>query len=84
MIGTLLYNKRTKVLVCSFGEMTTSKKSINSWKTKPHIKISNLKKQFFRTWWIKAIGFLRVFKQANLLRRKYSDTFPMISRKQQI
>ena len=40
-----------------------------------------LKKKFFRTWLIKAIGFLRVFTHANLLRRKNSNTFPMISKK---
>ena len=43
-----------------------------------------LKKKFFRTWLIKAIGFLRVFTHANLLRRKNSNTFPMISKKQLI
>ena len=51
---------------------------------KTHIKISTLKKQFFRTWLIKAIEFLRVFTHANLLRRKNSSTFPMISKKQLI
>ena len=42
------------------------------------------KKQFFRTWLMKAIEFLRAFTHANLLRRKNSNTFPMISKKQLI
>ena len=48
----------------------TSKKLISSWKIKLYIKISTLKKQFFRTLLIKAIEFLRVFAHANLLWRK--------------
>ena len=43
--------------------------------------MSTLKKQFFQTWLIKATGFLRVFTNANLLWRKNSNTFPMISKK---
>ena len=42
--------------------------------------MSTLKKQFFQTWLIKATGFLRVFTNANLLWRKNSNTFPMISK----
>ena len=44
----------------------------------------DLKKRFCRTWLIKAIGFLSVFTHRNLLRRKNSNTFPMISKKQLI
>ena len=48
------------------------------------VKISLLKKQFFRTWLIKAINFLRVFTHTNLLQRKNSKIFPMISKKKQL
>ena len=53
------------------------KLTINSCNTKPYIKISMLKKQFFWILSIKAIEFLRVFKHANLLLRKNSNTLPM-------
>ena len=79
MIGALSENKRTKFLVWFGVEMTTSKKLISSWKTKPYIKLSTLKKQFFWTWLIKAIGISRIFTHTNLLWRKNSNTFPMIS-----
>ena len=40
-------------------EMPTSNKQINSWKTKPYIKISILKKQFFLNWWVKVMDFFK-------------------------
>ena len=58
------------------------KEAISNRKTKPYRKISTLKKQFFRIWLIKAMELLTVFTHANLLRRKSSNTFPTISKKQ--
>ena len=40
--------------------MIKSKKLISSWKTISYIEMSALKKQFFRSWLINAIQFLRV------------------------
>ena len=51
---------------------------------KQYIKMLTLKKQFYWTWLIKAIEFLRVFTRANLFRRKNSNAFAMISKKQLI
>ena len=45
------------------------------------MKISTLKKQVLKTWWIKAIELVRDLHTEIFLRTKNSNTFPKISKK---
>ena len=61
--------------------MTTSQEPINNLKTKPYIKISALKKQYFRIWWIDFLTnrFFKSFYTRKFITEKelkyFSDNF---------
>ena len=82
MIGTLLQSTRTMVLLWFFGDYI--KKAKNKLEDKTVQKNINFKETILSDLVDKNNKILKSFKHANLLRRKNSNTFPMISGKKLI